>query len=99
VLYLDGNSLGALPVGIPAAVADTLERQWGRDLIRSWNDNGWWTLPARGPGSSPQDSGGSAVGRASSGVDACLSSERPCRRSGNATPPNRISLLQTLNRS
>jgi kynureninase len=47
LVYLDGNSLGALPVGVPAAVADTVEREWGRDLIGSWNDNGWWTLPAR----------------------------------------------------
>ncbi|MDQ2797926.1 MAG: kynureninase, partial [Actinomycetota bacterium] len=47
ILYLDGNSLGALPIGVEAAVADTLQRQWGRDLIRSWNANGWWTLPAR----------------------------------------------------
>jgi kynureninase len=47
VIYLDGNSLGALPLGVPAAVAETVEREWGRDLIGSWNGNGWWTLPAR----------------------------------------------------
>jgi kynureninase len=46
-IYLDGNSLGALPVGVPAAVSETVEKQWGRDLIGSWNSNGWWTLPAR----------------------------------------------------
>lgn len=47
VIYLDGNSLGALPLDVPAAVAETVEREWGRDLIGSWNSNGWWTLPAR----------------------------------------------------
>ncbi|WP_375477187.1 kynureninase [uncultured Jatrophihabitans sp.] len=47
VIYLDGNSLGALPVGVAAAVEDTVAREWGQDLIASWNGNGWWTLPAR----------------------------------------------------
>lgn len=45
VAYLDGNSLGALPVGVPAAVAETVAAHWGKDLIGSWNDNGWWELP------------------------------------------------------
>ncbi|MGX7677989.1 kynureninase [Jatrophihabitans sp. DSM 45814] len=46
VIYLDGNSLGAMPTAVPDAMADALTRQWSRDLITSWNVNGWWQLPA-----------------------------------------------------
>jgi kynureninase len=47
VIYLDGNSLGALPVAAPAALANTAERQWGEDLIASWNNHGWIDWPTR----------------------------------------------------
>lgn len=46
-VYLDGNSLGALPRDTPAAVADLVQRQWGRDLISSWNRHDWIGMPAR----------------------------------------------------
>jgi kynureninase len=47
VIYLDGNSLGALPANVPDALDDAVRRQWGIDLIGSWNGNAWWTLPGR----------------------------------------------------
>ncbi|MET9928886.1 MULTISPECIES: kynureninase [unclassified Streptomyces] len=46
-VYLDGNSLGALPVHVPARVQDVLTRQWGELRIRSWDESGWWTAPER----------------------------------------------------
>ncbi|MCK9688111.1 kynureninase [Scleromatobacter humisilvae] len=47
VIYVDGNSLGALPRATPARVADAVRQEWGDGLIRSWNDAGWITLPQR----------------------------------------------------
>ena len=44
-VYLDGNSLGALPRAAAARVADTGQQQWGADLISSWNSHGWIDLP------------------------------------------------------
>ncbi|MFI6486813.1 kynureninase [Streptomyces sp. NPDC050564] len=46
-VYLDGNSLGALPVGVPGRVDDVVRRQWGELRIRSWEESGWWTAPER----------------------------------------------------
>ena len=47
VIYLDGNSLGALPRGTAARVAGAIEEQWGVGLVRSWNTHDWIGAPAR----------------------------------------------------
>jgi len=47
VIYLDGNSLGALPNTAAARVQQVLADEWGKGLIRSWNSAGWITLPQR----------------------------------------------------
>jgi kynureninase len=46
-IYLDGNSLGALPRATPARLAAVIEREWGEDLITSWNRHGWIDMPRR----------------------------------------------------
>jgi kynureninase len=43
-LYLDGNSLGRLPVETPAAVARVVEQEWGQGLVGSW---GSWVETSR----------------------------------------------------
>ncbi|MBO0842337.1 MAG: kynureninase [Nocardioides sp.] len=47
VIYLDGNSLGALPTATPVRVQEVVAREWGEGLIGSWNTAGWITLPRR----------------------------------------------------
>jgi len=41
LIYLDGNSLGVLPVETPAHIGNVVSEEWGRGLIRSWN-TGWY---------------------------------------------------------
>jgi len=47
VIYLDGNSLGAMPRATAARVQQVVAFEWGRDLIKSWNTAGWIDLPQR----------------------------------------------------
>ncbi len=45
LIYLDGNSLGALPKSVIQTLQHTLDKEWGEDLIQSWNKNSWMDLP------------------------------------------------------
>ncbi|MFM9166682.1 MAG: kynureninase [Candidatus Limnocylindrus sp.] len=44
-LYLDGNSLGALPIGVAERIDQVVRHEWGSRLIRSWNESNWYELP------------------------------------------------------
>ncbi|MBT8049612.1 MAG: kynureninase [Gammaproteobacteria bacterium] len=46
-VYLDGNSLGALPKGVAERIEHVVRGQWGNDLISSWNHHDWIGLPQR----------------------------------------------------
>jgi len=47
LIYLDGNSLGAMPKDAAARAHDVVTREWGTGLIKSWNSAGWFDLPVR----------------------------------------------------
>ncbi len=47
VVYLDGNSLGALPAAVPQALERVVRDEWGRGLVSSWNAADWWHAPTR----------------------------------------------------
>ncbi len=43
LIYLDGNSLGMLPLATAERIADVVRREWGGGLVRSWEQ--WIDLP------------------------------------------------------
>jgi len=47
VIYLDGNSLGALPKAAATRIEALTRKEWGDGLISSWNVHDWISLPAR----------------------------------------------------
>ena len=47
IIYLDGNSLGALPAAAAERLRQVTEREWGDDLIASWNAHDWIEAPIR----------------------------------------------------
>lgn len=46
LIYLDGNSLGAMPLVASQRARQVVEQEWGQDLIKSWNQHNWIHLPA-----------------------------------------------------
>jgi kynureninase len=47
VVYMDGNSLGPLPIAAKERVAKMLVEEWGEQLIRGWNSAGWFVQPRK----------------------------------------------------
>ncbi|MBT7582222.1 MAG: aminotransferase class V-fold PLP-dependent enzyme, partial [Kordiimonadaceae bacterium] len=47
LIYLDGNSLGAMPKAAMERAKHVIEQEWGTDLIKSWNKAGWFDLVER----------------------------------------------------
>ena len=45
LIYLDGNSLGAMPVNVPQRLQQAALDGWRTGLIRSWNARNWHELP------------------------------------------------------
>lgn len=47
LIYLDGNSLGPLPKSVKSRLDRVIDVEWGQQLIRAWNDAGWYQQPLR----------------------------------------------------
>jgi len=47
IIYLNGNSLGPLPINVRQRLDSVLNEQWGKDLIGSWNKHEWIDLPEK----------------------------------------------------
>jgi kynureninase len=46
-IYLDGNSLGPVSSSVRRRVNEVLDAEWGRGLVRGWNDAGWMAAPTK----------------------------------------------------
>jgi kynureninase len=44
-IYLDGNSLGPMPLAVAGRVQHTVEEEWKNLLITGWNKAGWYKQP------------------------------------------------------
>lgn len=47
ITYLDGNSLGPMPVGAREKVTRMMDQEWSGMLIGGWNGAGWFDQPRR----------------------------------------------------
>jgi kynureninase len=61
LIYLDGNSLGPLPVRTQARIAEVVDQDWGVGLVRSWDK--WIQLPREAGGMVAEHLVGAAAGQ------------------------------------
>ncbi|MCG9965565.1 MAG: kynureninase [Shewanella sp.] len=47
MIYMSGNSLGAMPVRAIAKAHQTVAEEWGRGLVKSWNQHDWFHMTTR----------------------------------------------------
>ncbi len=47
LIYLNGNSLGALPRAVRERMQQVTDAEWGGQLVAAWNTAGWVDLPQR----------------------------------------------------
>ena len=47
MVYMCGNSLGAMPKNAAAIAQQTIVEEWGNGLVKSWNIHQWFTLTSR----------------------------------------------------
>ena len=64
LIYLDGNSLGPLPLSTRERISEVVAQEWGAGLVRSWDS--WIGLPRRAG-----DAVGQLVGAAAGQVIVC----------------------------
>ena len=94
VVYLDGNSLGALPRATLPRLQQVVEHEWGTRLIRSWNEAGWVDAPQRIGAKLSELLGARAeevvcADSTSLNVFKCSPARCACRRAGRKSPKRR----------
>ncbi|MGY3036416.1 kynureninase [Bradyrhizobium sp. USDA 4354] len=96
VIYLDGNSLGALPLGVAERVNRVITDEWGNELIRAWNTAGWYVQP-RNVGDRIARLIGAAAGSVMVGDTLSLKVYQALAAALDMTPSRKIVLSDTGN--
>ncbi len=96
LIYLDGNSLGALPAAAPARLQRVLRHEWGAGLIASWFEAGWIDQP-RGLGEAIAPLIGAAPGEVVVGDSTSVNLFKLLAAALHARPGRRTILTETGN--